>query len=132
MNHKEYADSLRMIADFWERNPHLKLPHNAETYDYFSANKREQFAEFVSAFGDCNKEYDKAYEGSFALTKSFGLVTFRVIGDKFNVCRRVVTGTREIPEQIMPARSEEIFPAHTEEIVDWDCGSVLAGGEEGE
>ena len=130
MTHGEYTNSLRQVADFYDQHPEVPLPADMRL-QFFGAHTPEKLAVIARAFGQAEKEHDKEHN-LFYLRRQFGVIAVEAITSLSNVCRRVVTGTREIPEQIIPARSEEIIPAHTEEIVDWDCGSVLAGREEGE
>jgi hypothetical protein len=59
-----------------------------------------------------NKEYSDY--GSFSIKKKWSnLVTSTFTVNRETVCRKVVKGTKEVPEHVIPAR--------TEEIVEWVC-----------
>jgi len=119
MTHKEYADSLRLIADFFESHTDVELPFGGEQFEYFNASARSHL---VAALGSCKKEFDSDFPGSFTLVKHFGTIEFRAIAQKSEVCTKKIIGTRHIPERIIRA--------HDEEIVEWDCHeSILRDAE---
>lgn len=68
--------------------------------------------------GSCEKKVDDTY---FELSKKFGVITVNFFAYRSDVCERVQVGAREIPEQILPAKPEEVIPAHTEPIYEWKC-----------
>jgi hypothetical protein len=112
MTHKEYAESLRMIADWFEAHPDVKLPHDHKEFRYFMAQSREAMAHMAKVMGSCEKRYNDA-AGQFELSKDFGKIEFRAICSRSQVCNRKVVGHRQVPETIIPAR--------TEDIVEWEC-----------
>src|SRR6185436_13988075 len=112
MNNKEYAEGLRLLADWYERNETVPNPGSYENYD---VNSKDDAVNVVRALGSCHKRYD---DNLFRVTKEFGAVTASFIFMRGAVCTRRVVGEEEIPE--------EIVPAHTREIIAWDCHPVLA------
>ena len=125
MTHKEYADSLRQIADFFEQHTEVKLPYDAENFNYFDAVTKNQIAQLARALGEVKKEFDVGWEGSFAIVHQFGHIQFRAMANKASVCVRVVTGTRLVEEKVIPSVPECIIPAHQEEIVEWKCSEPI-------
>ena len=108
-----FIKGLRQIADFYETHPEIPTPYVDKLFAFLQT--RDQMTEVARAIGTCEKGADDNY---FWLRKTFG--TFKV---EWNVsrnvaCRRVVVGTREVPEQVIAA--------HTEEIVEWHCDPILA------
>jgi hypothetical protein len=122
MTHKEYADGLRAIADFFEQHEEIGLPHDAEYFSYFSAQTKEEMALLSRALGSCNKKYG---DWQFILSRNFGAVTFRAIVSREQICKRVVVGKKAIPGHVLPAKPEEYIPAHEEDVIEWQCDEPL-------
>lgn len=110
MENKEYADSLRMIADWFEAHPDMPLPYQADEIDIFAVHSREQMENVARQFGSCEKEYS---EGLFMLKKKIGEITLRAVANRNEVCKRKVVGAKLVPEQVIPA--------HNVDIVEWEC-----------
>jgi hypothetical protein len=110
MTHKQYADSLRQIADWYESHAEIPLPHDANEFGLFTIHTLDGMETLARAFGACEKDYT---EGFFKLKKGFGEIVFTAYASRDQICKRKVVGTREVPETIIPAR--------TEEIVEWEC-----------
>ena len=51
-------------------------------------------------------------------------------GARAAVCKRVVTGTREVTEEVPDPEAPKIKRTRTVEDVEWDCGSLLSPGAE--
>lgn len=115
----EVAAGLRALADWFDENAEYASPEILApvTVNLFLATKADLIA-FKQASGASRLEKN-AVGSMFWLRRDFG----GGIGVEANVpreeaCRRVVTGTREVPEQVVPA--------HVEEIVEWECEPLLA------
>lgn len=106
------ADARAML-DWLEQHPEFLPPYCPIRLDIFVASK-EELAEAARKMGRAEKS---ALGGFFTVSKKFGEHSLEVSAARELVCRRVVTGVREIPEEIRPAR--------TEEIVDWVCDEPL-------
>jgi hypothetical protein len=52
-------------------------------------------------------------------------VTVAVFAAKARVCRRLVLGSRILPERVVSATSEVRIPPATVEIVEWQCDPLL-------
>lgn len=125
MTHKEYAESLRLIADFFEQHEEIEIPHDAESFNYFQARSRSELGRLIRAFdGSCTKHYDESFRGSFDVRKKFGSITFKAICYRDTVCERIEVGKRTIPELVVPARPEEVIPAHDEPVYEWSCNDA--------
>lgn len=131
MDNREYVESLRELADFYEQHAELEIPYEAEQVTVFAwtiGEEKRQLAKFIRAFGSCTKHYNKAFEGAFQLEKKFSGITLRVLTERDRVCERVVLGTRVVPEQVIPASEEKIIPEHTEDDIEWLCSeSAILG-----
>jgi hypothetical protein len=124
MNHTEYASSLRLIADWFEAHPEVRLPHDADQFDYFMAHDRKQIAVLVRAFDGKSEKGLLPNSGLVEFSHYFGSIKFRVIANQNQVCNRIVLDKKVVPEVVIPAHT---VPEHEEDIVEWDCsGSLLA------
>lgn len=111
---RAYIDGLREMADWLERHPEYVVTWNPVTINLFPADK-DDLAEFVRAAGRSSKEWTNDW---LIVSVAFGPHKIDANLSREQVCRRVVTGTKEIPAQ----------PARVEEIVEWVCDepSILA------
>jgi hypothetical protein len=120
-SHAEFVNSLRQLADFYEQNPEVPLPQYP-SFNIFASREAEKAREQFRSFGAFQKEF---FDNWFVARKTFGSIRLELNAPREQVCRRVVVGTREIPEHIIPASTETIVPAHTEEIAEWQCEPIL-------
>lgn len=121
MTTQEFANDLRALADWYEKHPDAPVPVfpvlNIFT-DQDAVNAKAQFR----ALGG----FEKRYLGEwFAASKTFGSIRLELNAKREQICRKVVVGTREIPEHVIPAQAETIIPAHVEEITEWQCEPIL-------
>lgn len=117
----EFAASLRKLADWYEEHPTIPLP-DEEISVTADLDSKEAAAEILRACLPCKKEYTG---GLFVVKKPIGSLTLKFIFWRDAVCERVVVGTKEVPEKVIPATEERIEPAHIEEIVEWRCEPVM-------
>ena len=117
MTPTEYADSLRLIADFYEAHEDFPLPHVSSIgMDIFSVYTTDELAACARALGTVEKFTVGA--NLFGIRRQFGALRLEVIVNREIACTRRVIGTEEIPEHVTPA--------HIREIVEWDCHSLLS------
>lgn len=120
--------ALREIANTLEKNPNLPLPYFGSVVK--RVDNASQMLSYARTYGG---KWDKSTDATdYNLRRKLadGL-TLVVYASRESVCHRTVTGVKEIPARIVPARAEEIIPAHTEEIVEWLCPESLSAiGEE--
>lgn len=122
MDHKEYAQALRNIADWIEAHPEIPVPHT-NRIAIVDIHSKSDLARLARAFGDCKKETDSKF---FIITKDFGGILVEGFEYREKICERVVVGAKQIPERIIP---EQIIPAHDEEIVEWKCPDLLSDSD---
>ena len=104
---------LRDLARFLEDHPDVKVfPYIGMVVPF---QDREEFAVTALALGRAEKKHDSHY---FSLERFFGpYVRYEAFIACEKVCTRLVVGTRDVVEQVIPA--------HTEEIVEWECHESL-------
>lgn len=117
-DHKPLIQGLRDLADWLDThpecpsiwNPHLQL--NVETgADDTDAGEATRLARLLTP---CRKDWD---ENLLTLARAFGPVELRAYFWRSQVCTKRVVATREVPEHMVPA--------YTEEVVEWDCHPLL-------
>lgn len=121
MTSQEFISSLRELADYYESNPNTPVP----TYpilNIFASNDPEIAKRQFRQFGAFDKEYLEAW---FVARKKVGGITLDLCAPRDQVCQKVVTGTRTIPEHVVPASPEMLVPEKVEEIYEWQCDPVL-------
>lgn len=117
MNPKQYAKSLRLVADFYESVPEdFPVPngHLTKSLCFSSQDTKDTVRKIATVLGNCNKEYHNTV---FELSKDFSGLCLQFYFGRESVCEKKVVGTREVPASYSPARQEE--------IVEWECSSVL-------
>lgn len=132
---------LREMADFLEKNPAIE--EAANLYDsthwgsvHFCTYTKEEFIAIAKHFGASNK---KVSDYDFELRKDFsGKVSMHVNCSREKVCKKVVTGTKQVEKLVRrgdlnPAEEAIASSLYTkqvveEEVTEWQCepGVVLA------
>lgn len=125
---------LRALADWLEQHPGADLhvvSARDRCYSKLWAPTKEELAEQVRALGTVTKRpcpyNDNDYEFVVDVTEDYQIIFYT---EREKVCKRIVVGKRQVPQEIVPGR---IVEAHEEDIVEWECGeSILAhtGSEE--
>lgn len=129
----DLIDGLRSLADWLETNPRVAdlpnfRPYVSEwIYEYAKDENgitnysepddelsRAKMRQILKALGSCKKDYSGS---TFSLKKEFGPIRLAFQTSRETICRKVVTGSREVPEVVLPAR--------TEEVVEWVCEDPL-------
>ena len=119
MTNQEYANGLRMLADWYEGHPEAPQPHEPHILT-FNEVYLENVRKVLRAFGG---SWDKEASGGLMYFHStFGPFKLKMYTGQETVCTCRLVGTKIIPAQ--PAEPEREVP-----VYEWDCGSVL--GEEG-
>jgi hypothetical protein len=111
---KEFATSLRLLADLYENNPTVPLP--ASTFHLYCSDKSQRRA-LLHAVGTLTKDY-KALDGYIVLSGKVGSITLDTYVARNEVCERRVTGT-QIVEKKIPVEFET--RTETVEKVEWIC-----------
>lgn len=140
MTATEYITGLREFADWLEANSEA-----LETLDGFSrfetnvslggfyvtAPDKASFAERVRMLGRGEKRY---VDVDLHVERAFGPIKVVVYTARENVCRKVVTGTREVTSTVRDPELLEQVPlvevTETVEDVEWVCPqSIFAGAQ---
>lgn len=111
MNNQQYADSLRLVASWFEAHPEVAPPHDADTIGLYNVHSREDMERVARNFGSCDKSYGD--DGYFRLRKKIGEITIEAVASRDQVCKKKIVGSRVVPEQVIPA--------YVQEIVEWEC-----------
>lgn len=109
----QFLAGLRAVAAWYEQHPDMPIPLSPSIV-VCGNDTRKQAQRIARALAPCDKDMSTGY---LVLQRRFAGVELQFIFSRAAVCTARVLGTREIPERIIPAR--------TEEIVEWECGSVL-------
>lgn len=104
-------NDMRALLDFLEDNPDVTMPYLSQV-DAFAES--EDLEKVARALGTFDKDVNSIF---FTLHKRFGKVWLKVNFSRSEVCERVVTGTEEIPEEVIPAR--------TRDVVEWVCPEAI-------
>lgn len=126
----EYIAGLRAIADALEQHPDVKLPYHGNTGTFswvtsHEADPKAETAKIVRTFGgDWTKRENQG--DLMVFVGRIAGVSVDIICDRDTVCTRRVVGTedREVQMVVTPAVTETV--TETVEVVEWDCGSLLA------
>ncbi len=104
-------NDMRAVLDFLESNSDVPAPYFGTLNAFDHGGDPSEIARMLSP---CEKIHEGPY---FMLRKKFGSVKFDVNFSRESVCERVVIGTEEIPEKIIPASIRE--------IVEWVCSDSI-------
>ncbi|MEO3856105.1 hypothetical protein [Acrocarpospora sp. B8E8] len=133
----EYIRGLRALADILENNPDLDLPYTGRReYGMLhfipgesSKKQARLFARLIP--GTVGKE---PRDTAFDLVGKLHGLHVKMIAQRDEVCTRVVTGTREVTEEIPDPQALAAVPkvtvTRTEEVIRWDCKPILAADDE--
>jgi hypothetical protein len=125
LRRRQFIEGLRAVATFYEENPGAWYDGMHLTLNMYvwGRTARKALIETARLFGHCNKIYD---ENNITVSRQFSeQVTVAVFAARARVCRRVILGSRILPERILPATSEVRIPASRVEIVEWQCDPLL-------
>ena len=114
---QEWIQGLRDFADFLETTE-APLPCGGG-FDAFIYSK-EDLGKTAKAIGG---NFEKFFVVEWAgLRRQFGPIRYDVNVKREHVCKLVVTGTKEVPERVIP---ETVIPAHSEDITEWKCDDPI-------
>ncbi len=131
---QRYIDGLRVLASVLEEHPEVDLPYNGDTspiafYFLSGADPRAEMAAAARALPCAWRKRvrdDGDGTGVFKLTGELAGLRVEMTAYRDAVCKRVVVGTedREVEEVVTPAVTRTV--TKPVEIVEWECGSLLA------
>lgn len=137
MDRAKQIAGIRELADWLESHPEIPIPyalsgHSEYGYTLVHARHGEAQAAVIAAVaralpGKVTKDvYD--HDRMFDITGRLpGGIYVKAIADRDEVCERVVTGTREVTEEVPDPTAPKLTVTRTVEDVEWVCGSILAG-----
>lgn len=128
---------IRELADWLESHPEIPIPHSLSgsseyAYELIHAQHGEDQKTVVAAVaralpGKVDKRVLKANDELFSITGRLpGGIYIKAIADRDEVCERVVTGTREVTEEVADPAAPKVTVTRTVEDVEWRCGSILS------
>jgi hypothetical protein len=124
-----FIAGLREVADFYEERPGLKFPTWAGFF--VNAYTKTEMQKIARQIGSAKKSVETPCD-SFRLSKTFASGIELIFDTSRSlVCRRLVVGTKDVPEMPVPAREQQVIPAHAEEIIEWQCDESLLAAVEG-
>jgi hypothetical protein len=118
-----YPKFLRLLADFLDQHPTLPQP-TMYSFDSGASFRLDEATakEDLRAIGS----FEKSYSGeSFYAYKQLGgrKLTFSV--GREAICRKVVKGTKVVPEHYVAGSEGYIEPEKTVEDVEWICDDPI-------
>jgi hypothetical protein len=129
----EYVAGLRALADLLEANTDVPVPtYGADRWQPIrwvitgesAAEQKAAIAAVVRAVGGTwAKRSTGKNDDLFTFDGRLAGLYLDILTHRETVCRRVVTGTREVTATIPPATKEVTV---TEDIVEWICEPLLA------
>lgn len=126
----EYVSGLRAIADILDANPALPLPYpGASDYAPFSwyvTSGKEQKATAAAIVRAIGGRWDKdaTHPNLFVISTRLRGLLVDVTADRDQVCTRRIVGSQTVIKKIPTAFEEREIK---QDIIEWDCGSLLAG-----
>ncbi len=123
-DNKKFIESLRLLADFYETRPELKLPELSIVNVFF--HTKAGLVDAIANIGACEKVGGDSW---FALRKWFGRIALDFNIDRDRVCEARVVGKRIVKKQVPVAPVEYREEEVEEDIIEWDCKSLLNGKE---
>jgi hypothetical protein len=127
-----YIDGLRTLASVLELHPDLPLPYEGNDSPFtihflHGADPRGAMAAAARMI-PCKwaKTSDDNY---FDLRGELAGLKIKLTAFRDAVCTRIVTGTREVTEEVTDPDAPKVTVTHIIEDVEWDCGPLLAGSE---
>ena len=110
------------VLEWLAAHPEIPLPSEFSKWGHlniYAWDNRKEARVMARAMGTFEKQADT---NMLRLLKRFGRVTVCAVFRRRQVCERIVVDTKEIPEEVIPAKT---VPAHVEEVIVWRCPSLL-------
>lgn len=127
----EYIAGLRALADLLEQHPELMTPHKQIDVIPIGAEQcQEQMAAWARALP--GKKDKQISETMVTLVGWLRALKIQVLAYRDEVCERVVTGTREVVEEVPDPEALAAVPTVSKttvvEDVEWVCRPLLGVG----
>jgi hypothetical protein len=123
-NRESFIRGLRYLLTTLEEHPDLPAPYLGAAVQ--RCESRGEMRELVKAYaGKWDKEDDPT---DFQIRQKFGdSLSIILYASHEKVCKRVVTGKKVVPAQVIPAQPEQVLPEREVDIVQWVCPGILNG-----
>lgn len=133
----DYIAGLRALADLLESTPELPLPTEPSAFEWqigykYPTNEAKraglaEIARLIPGRFDKNDPAESDYNAKyFELTGRLAGILVRIWAERDAVCRRVVTGTRQVTEMVPAPDAPLVAVTKTVEDVEWRCEPLLA------
>lgn len=127
----EYIAGLRVLADLLDANPDLRIPYDGQAQAPLMVmphgDERAALAQWARALP--GRKEKQTRDGYFDLIGSLRGLYIKVICHRDEVCEKVVTGTREVTEEVadpeLLAAVPKVTVTKTVEDVSWVCRPIL-------
>jgi len=114
----QILNDVRTLIDWLEAHPEITIPYDFENgFMLSSVNTRDELIAVAREFKECEKVFSN---DSFYLHKRFGQASLYAFTSRTEVCERVVVGSEEV--------AERVIPAHVRDVVEWRCAEPLLNG----
>lgn len=134
---QKQAAGLRLLADMIEQNPEIarNFEHHFDFSGLFVHAVTDDIPAEMAAFGRIARRYGAKTEKSvsaemFNLVCDFGALKLKFLANRNEVCELVVTGTREVSEEVPDPEALAAVPTttvtRTEDVTEWVCKPLLA------
>jgi hypothetical protein len=127
-----YIDGLRVLAAALEEHPEIPLPTDGTILplSFVFLHDGDPRAAMAAAARALPCSWRKRVSGDetvsyFKLAGQVAGLQVELTAYRDAVCRKVVTGTREVTEEVPDPDAPKITRTRTVEDVEWDCGPVL-------
>ena len=121
MTNKEFVESIRALADFYEARPTLPAPYlNGGDISIFAKGK-EEMAIAARLFGKSTKEVDDSFFRIKRVEK-IGVFTLQALEYRSQICERVVVGRETVEIRVPDTFKTEMV---TRNVVEWHCPKLL-------
>lgn len=139
------ADTLRAVADLIEAHPDLPVPytshfnHCPETaelkwYLHLAHNDPatggDKARTIITALGGTWAKDLDSTDDTARFTQTREGLDLSIVVRREQVCTRRVVGTETVTIPAQPAAEAVPERTETRDVVEWDCGSLLAGQQE--
>jgi len=134
----DYIAGLRALADLLDKHEELPLPYHGRNSDLLWIESGTDTLPVAQTFartipGSIDKRI-REQDGAFDLLGQIHGLRVAMILNRDAVCTRVVTGTREVTEEIPDPAALAAVPkttvTRTEEVAEWVCQPFLADREQ--
>ena len=121
------ADSLRLMADWYEAHPDMPAPYNP-TVLHFAVENEDAAASVARALGTFKKFGDDTF---LRLTKTFGSIPLEFIFYRNKVCTPRVVKTETVKVMKLDPKAPPppmVEVEETRDVIVWDCPPLLDDG----